>query len=383
MDIILGIIVGLLVLAFLVTIHEGGHALAALKNKVVVEEFAIGFPPTAWKKKLKNGLLFKLNWLPLGGYVKLQGEHDCDNKKGDYGNATMWQKTQILFAGVAMNFIFACLVFTILAWTGLPKVINNQFHIKSDTKIVRSKVIVAQTVKNSPADKKGIKFNDKIISIAGKKIDKPSQVKKLTSSNAGKEVSINILRDGKNINKKIKLNNKKIAKKEGYLGVLPMQKENIKTTWSAPIVGVGTALQFSKVTLQGVGKLFVQFFSGLFQRLNFFNNESQKIGAKKLSSAGEMTAGPVGILAVMFPALLKSDVTEFFFFIAIISLTLAIMNILPIPALDGGRWFVTILFKIFKKPLGKKLEEKIHGYGMLFLLGLTFIITISDIGKFF
>ncbi len=383
MDIFLGIIAGLLVLAFLVTIHEGGHALAALKNKVVVEEFAIGFPPTAWSKKLKNGILFKLNYLPLGGYVKLQGEHDAADQPGDYGNASFWSKTQILFAGVMMNFLFAVLALTILAWTGLPKVLDNQFCLKQDAKIVKSKVFVGGVSKKSPAKKAGLKIDDKIVSIAGQTMTNPDQVRQITAEYAGKEVMITVLRDGQAINKKVVLNNKREAIKRGYLGIYPAQKSQIKTTWSAPIVGLGTALQLSGETLSGVGKLFVQFFSGLIERVNILSEATRQSGSDKLSASGQMVAGPIGILGVLFPNLIKASPTDFVFFVAIISLTLAVMNVLPIPALDGGRWLVTVLFILFRKPLTKELEQKIHGYGMMFLLALTFIVTLSDIGKFF
>ena len=95
MELLFGVIVGLFILVFLVVLHELGHAIAARRNGVVVEEFGIGFPPKAWSKKLKNGVEFSLNWLPLGGFVKLQGEHDAATKKGDYGAASFWVKTKI------------------------------------------------------------------------------------------------------------------------------------------------------------------------------------------------------------------------------------------------------------------------------------------------
>lgn len=107
---LLGILIGLIVLVILVTVHELGHAIVARRNGVVVEEFGIGFPPKAWGKKLKNGILLTLNWLPLGGFVKLQGEHDAASKKGDYGAATFWQKTKILLAGVVINWLVAVLL---------------------------------------------------------------------------------------------------------------------------------------------------------------------------------------------------------------------------------------------------------------------------------
>src|SRR5215216_1024612 len=107
MELIIGILVGLIILVLLVVVHELGHAIVAHRNDVVVEEFGIGFPPKAWGKKLKNGVLFTINWLPLGGFVKLQGENDAANKKGDYGAASYWAKTRILLAGVAINWLVA------------------------------------------------------------------------------------------------------------------------------------------------------------------------------------------------------------------------------------------------------------------------------------
>ena len=102
---LMGILTGLIVLVVLIVVHELGHAIVARRNGVVVEEFGIGFPPKAWGKKLKNGVLFTLNWLPLGGFVRLKGEHDAAKGKGTYGAASFWQKTKILLAGVVMNWL--------------------------------------------------------------------------------------------------------------------------------------------------------------------------------------------------------------------------------------------------------------------------------------
>ena len=135
MELVFGVLLGLIILVLLVSVHELGHAIVARRNGVIVEEFGIGFPPRAWSRKLKNGVLFSLNWLPLGGFVKLQGEHDAANHKGDYGAATFWQKTKILLAGVFINWITAVVLLTILAITGLPKILPNQFAIAGDTTI--------------------------------------------------------------------------------------------------------------------------------------------------------------------------------------------------------------------------------------------------------
>ena len=159
---LLGIIIGLLALVFLVVVHELGHAIVARRNGVVVEEFGIGFPPRAWGRKLKNGILLSLNWLPLGGFVKLQGEHDAAEGKGDYGAATYWQKTKILLAGVAINWLVAALLLTVLAWTGLPKVLPNQFTVAGDTSVQKRPVEIQTLSAGSPADKAGHKSGDGI-----------------------------------------------------------------------------------------------------------------------------------------------------------------------------------------------------------------------------
>lgn len=161
MELIFGIVLGLIILVLLVVVHELGHAIAARRNGVVVEEFGIGFPPRAWGKKLKNGILFSLNWLPLGGFVKLQGEHDAADKKGDYGAATFWQKTKILLAGVMINWLVAAGLLTILAWTGLPKVLPDQFSIASDTSMTKKPVEVTVVAENSPASVAGLEVGDR------------------------------------------------------------------------------------------------------------------------------------------------------------------------------------------------------------------------------
>src|SRR5579884_2711868 len=121
---ILLLIIGLLLFVGLVVVHEFGHLLAARRNGVIVEEFGIGFPPTAWSKKLKNGILLSLNWLPLGGFVRLKGEHDADRQKGSYGRASLKTKTKIMLAGVGMNLIAAFVIFMVLAWVGMPKLVD-------------------------------------------------------------------------------------------------------------------------------------------------------------------------------------------------------------------------------------------------------------------
>lgn len=377
MQTLLGVLVGLFTLSFLVAIHEYGHALFAYLNKVIVEIFAIGFPPKIWSKKLKNKTEFVINALPIGGYVKLKGEWDAANKKGDYGNVNFWAKTQILFGGVLMNFIFAALIFTVLAVTGLPQIIPNQFSVPSDTKIVKSPITIVFIAKDSPAEKFGLKVNDEIRKINSENVNSNVKVRELTQKYKGQEVEV----ETQSGTKKIKLNDDSNSINGGYLGVATDRTITSYSTWSAPIVGIGTTLQLTKETFKGLGDMLKNLGTGIYKKISG-NAEQKAAASKELKSVGDSVAGPIGILGIIFPNLLSTDLTTYFLFVAVISISLGVMNMLPIPALDGGRWFVTALFKIFKKPLTKEKEEKIHGTGMIVLLLLMVIMVVVDVAKF-
>ena len=375
---ILGIIIGLIVLVLLVSLHELGHAIVARRNGVIVEEFGIGFPPRAYKKKLKNGILFTLNWLPLGGFVKLQGENDSASNKGDYGAATFWQKTKILLAGVVVNWLTAVILLTILTFFGLPKIIPDQFSIASDTTVVSTPVQIGQVTDGYPAQKAGLESGDKIISFDGVEVTGTQQFVDLTKENKGQTVPVVYERKGVEKATQVTLRDADSAVFGSTLG----QQDYIKATWSAPIVGVVTTAQYTWATFQGLGNLVSNFFGGLIGQLST-NEQTRQDATAKLDEAGASVAGPVGILGVIFPAASESGIGQLVFLAAIISLTLAVMNALPIPSLDGGRWFVTAIFKLFKKPLTKEREESIHGTGFAVMMVLFLVITVADVFKLF
>lgn len=357
------LILGLVLFVGLIVLHELGHAIAAKRNGVDVEEFGIGFPPRAWGKKLKNGTEFTLNWLPLGGFVKLKGEHDAATGKGTYGGATLWAKTKILLAGVLVNWLTAVVIFTGLALVGLPQILPNQFSVQGDT-VIETKAIRAGSVgKDSPAEKAGIQSGDTLILIAEQRVESAEQFRSLTQENAGKTVPIVYTRDGQETRSEVTLNSENKEGK-GYIGLGVGDEAVQRATWSAPIVGVGVTLQFTYET-----------FKGLFDTVaNLFT--------AKFAEAGAAVAGPVGIFSIL-SSNAQDGLVPVLFLIGIISLTLAVMNLLPIPALDGGRLFVTLLFRAMKKPLTKEREEAIQGTGMLVLLILMLVITIVDVRRFF
>lgn len=384
MEIITGIIIGIIVLTVLVVVHELGHGLVARRYGVVVEEFGVGFPPKAWGKKIKKSLLgknvlFSINWLPLGGFVKLQGEHDAADAPGDYGAATFWQKTQILLAGVVMNWIVAALILTVLAVVGMPRVLDNQFYVPADIQRLTQPVELVSVTDGLPAAQAGLKVGDEILRFAGETVENPTALSQLAKQYSGKTVEVIYSRQSVEATTHVTLRSTNTDAK-GYLGVSPSQQEKLRSTWSAPIVGIGTTFQMSWVTLQGLGQVLWNGVSGLVMKL-VPQQQVQQQANERLATVGDSVAGPVGIFGVIFPAAEKAGPLHVMMLAAIISLTLAVMNILPIPALDGGRWFVTALFKVIKKPLSKDLEERIHGIGFMVLMVLVVLVTIADIGK--
>ena len=367
--------IGLVMFIGLVVVHEFGHYLAARRGGVEVEEFGIGFPPVAWSRKLKNGVLFTLNWLPLGGFVKLKGENDSAKAKGSFGAAPLKTKIAIMLAGVGMNLGAAFILFTFLALVGMPKLIDNQFTVDSDTKIVQNQVLVGRVEQGSPAEKAGLQERDKITAIGvkdnKKAVSSAEQLPEVTKSFAGRKVDIDIVRAGQSQTLQTQLRStqeveasQKTNNPKGYMGVSPAEFTIRRSTWSAPLVGVGIIKQFTVETLKGIG--------------NALSDAIRGRGGE----AGAQVSGPVGIVVLLKDGSLMGY--EFvLMIIAIISLTLAIMNTLPIPALDGGRLFVTLLYrKVLRKPLSQETEERIHGTGFAVLMLLFLVITVVDIKRF-
>jgi Predicted membrane-associated Zn-dependent proteases 1 len=374
----LGIVVGLLLLMFIVLVHELGHAFAARRNKVVVEEFGLGFPPRAKALGKNKDTLITLNWLPIGGFCKLKGENDASNGKGTYGAANFWGKTQILLSGVVANILLAVVIFSILSLFGMPKVVENQFTMPGDTHIVRSPVqIINSPDRESPAGQAGLRQGDEIISINDEELTDSTSLPKITEQNKGKTVTIKYSREGENFQEDVKLRDEPNG---GYLGISVGQSETFRATWSAPIVGAANTSQFMWWALSGLGDLVGNVVSGVAGMVSF-NETTREDAQVNLSKAGDSVSGPIGILGVVFPNAMMNGPVQLVFISGIISLTLAIMNLLPIPGLDGGRWLLTIIFRLMKKPLTEELESKINGIGMLFLFSLIILITVLDISK--
>ena len=370
------LILGLLLFLLLVVLHEFGHFIAARRNGVEVEEFGIGFPPAFFTKHFKNHKTkYTLNLLPLGGFVRLKGEHDSDTTPGSFGAARLKSKIKIMLAGVGMNFAIAWFMLLILCLIGIPQLPlpggEQQFKIASDSHEKSNSLFVSYVEPDSPAENAGLKVRDQIVSINNEQVITENDLRQLTESLNGQSVDVVYLRDKVESTIKVDLRNntdveasKSTDNPKGYLGVLPYEYRVLRSTWSAPIVAAGLTYQYTKVTLQGLGSALKDLVIG------------------NTSEASQNVSGPVGIFFV-----LKDGSSLGFRYVllivALLSLTLAIMNVLPIPALDGGRLFVTLLFRIMKKPLSQKVEERIHGTGFAALMVLFLVITIVDVKRFF
>ncbi|HVO86543.1 MAG TPA: site-2 protease family protein [Candidatus Binatia bacterium] len=388
-------IVALALFTGLVLVHEWGHFIVARRNGVDVEEFGLGFPPRAWSRKLKSGMHLSLNWLPIGGFVKLKGEHDGDKTKGSFGAATLGVKTKILLAGVTMNLIVAFLMLTALAVIGLPKLITtdqfgvDQFSVKSDTKISKQEVLVIYIEPNSPAKKIGLSGLDQIISISNGqktiKIAQPEDLKNATTGFAGQKVTVTFAHDGNQVTKTVQLRSKaEVAPSlntdnpKGYLGVEPYGLEFVRSTWSAPIVAAGFTWQLTKLTFVGLGHAL----AGLGSLIAGFASHNTVARQAGQTEATSQVGGPVAIFKILWGT--GSIGYQYMLaIIALISLTLAIFNVLPIPALDGGRLFMILFSRlVLKRPLSRSAEEKAVATGMAVLLSLMVVITVVDVRRF-
>jgi regulator of sigma E protease len=411
MDIFLGVIVGLLVLMFLVTAHEFGHFIMARKNGVRVLEFGICFPPRAiawikdpetkkWKrlpkkdwKKPQDGLIFSINWLPIGGFCQMDGETDADTRKGTFGAASFWGKTKILFGGVVVNWLVAFVIFTILAWTGMPEFLTGQFTVESDTRTNSAPIEISQVTENSPAADAGIASGDLILAVDGNEFTHVSEITDYNEAHAGETVTYTIERSesvtepcesepcvttGTSQTKDLEVTLNP-SDSEYLLGVSMSASQALSySTWSAPIVGAGLTVQLTGETFKGLGIMLWNLISGVAEQ---FSGDAavRQSGQESISSVGNSISGPVGIVGQLFPAFTAAGPNNLAFLTALISVSLACMNVLPIPALDGGRWLLIAIFKLRDKKLTKEIEEKIVSRAFVVLLTLIVIVTILDI----
>jgi regulator of sigma E protease len=372
------LILGVVLFIGLVIVHEFGHFIMARRGGVDIEEFGLFFPPRIYKQRIhspKGDYDFTINLLPLGGFVRLKGENDSDKTKGSYGAAPLPTKIKIMLAGVTMNLLTAFVILSILALVGMPRLIDNQFSVPRDTHVTKQQVLIGAVESDSPAAAAGLKQQDHLTALGAVGAPQPvttaDDLPNITKHLAGQQVTIEFTRAGRAVTAQTTLRTKQAVdasknsdNPKGYLGIVPTEYVVQRSTWSAPIVALGFMKQVTVLTFQGLGHALSSLFRG------------------NTAEASSQVSGPVGIFVLLRDGSLLGY-QFILMIIAIISLTLAIMNVLPIPALDGGRLAVTLGFRAARIPLKKHTEELIHGIGFLALMTLFVLITIVDVKRFF
>lgn len=366
LEVLLGAVLFIAIILPLVVVHEYGHFLVAKRNDIEVEEFGVGFPPRLYGRKLGRGIFrayYTINALPLGGFVSLKGESDSDKRRGSFGRASYLVKLKVLLAGVGMNYLVAILAFSVMAAVRLPVIIDDQFTVSSDTSILRSDVRVAEIVSDSAAERAGLEDGDYIESLAGQGVSSSEQLGSLTSSLAGQEIEIVYARGGQRSSTEVRLGTDS-DDSEGRLGVKTLDRIERRSTWSALLVGFVFTNQLAWESLQLLG-------SGI----------SSIVKGDREAAAESGIAGPVGIVSILGEGI--SSVSHLLLIVGSLSLSLALLNAMPIPALDGGRLALISVFRLLRRPLPKRVEELVHGIGFVALLGLIVVVSIFDVINFY
>jgi len=390
------LIVGLVLFIGLIITHELGHFWAARRDGVEVEEFGIFFPPALYRRRMKGGWDFTFNLLPLGGFVKLKGEHDADTEPGSFGAASLAAKTKIMAAGVVVNLLTAFVLFLVLALVGMPHLVDNQFTVANDTHYVHRaqyKTVVDQVEKGSPAAKAGIRADDVIVAIGPRaglqKLSSSSDIASMTKRYGGKTVAVQIKQGSKTSIKTVTLRDDaaiaaaaKQGKTIGRLGVVTTPEQSgltvARSTWSAPIVAAGTMGQLTGLTFEGIGKALWGLGGTIAGGIT--GNTTARQAAQ--TEASSQVSGPVGIFFV-FKYGAELGFQFILMIVAVLALTLGVMNLLPIPALDGGRLWITLIAHAVKKPLSPRREELVNLAGFVVLFGLIILISVVDVKRFF
>lgn len=340
------IIIFIVALSILVLVHEFGHYFAARITGVKVEEFGLGLPPRIIGKKIGD-TIYSLNWLPVGGFCKLYGE-DGDGKGGiAFNNKNPWQKMLIVLGGVLMNLVLAIVIFSVVYTVlGVPK--------ETD------RVSIIGIAKNSPAEKIGLKEGDVILKVGDKEVKKPNELTDEIVKFRGKKVNLTI-NDNKTIEVDVRENP---PEGEGSVGIAISNTEMVKVPWyrfyERIWAGFKEAYLWGKIISGGV-----------------FN----MIGGLFMGHVPKDVSGPIG----MFEATSAINKNQGFWavvhFFGIVSVNLAVVNVLPFPALDGGRIIFVLYEMLFRRKANQKLEIIVNNVGMLILLGLILLITIGDITR--
>lgn len=354
------ILVFLLVLSVLVFAHEFGHFIVAKKSGMTVEEFGFGFPPKlkGWKWK---GTEYTINLIPLGGFVRIKGESGAHKDQTDsFSSKPLWKRFLVLAAGVTMNMVLAAVLLSAGFLIGLPSAIDE--GLPAGARVRNQELAVTTVVPESPAARAGVETNDVVLALDGKPYADSAAARAHIAASGLNGVAV------------------EIQKADGTKKSLTLVAEDLP---SVGIHGVGVGLVSTGLVSFSVpravwhgfaaaGRMFVDVvlaFVTLIRNLIVIH------------SPGADLAGPVGI-AVMTGQAADMGFIYLLQFVAVLSVNLAVVNLLPFPALDGGRIVFVLYEWIRRRPASAQLEAIAHGLGFAALMAIILLVTFNDIFKF-
>lgn len=322
--------IAILVFIVIVLIHEFGHFIIAKISGIRVEEFAVGMGPKICGSK-KGETLYSLRAIPIGGYCKLTGEDEESDDSKAFGKKSVFTRIAVIFFGPLMNFLLAALIFSL---------------------VIIQIPVINEVIADKPAYSAGMQKGDKIIGINGNKIEDWNEVKSLISSNTGEPLKITLQR-----NNQIK-----------EVSVIPV----VENAQEGPIVGIKPSLKASGISFtQGLKSTYEISISMLDFLVQLFTGKAST----------EDVSGPVGIFVFINEAA-KIGFLYVLNLTAFLSLNLGIINLLPIPALDGGRLMFLIIELIRRRPIDAEKEGFINFVGFVMLMVLAVIIAYKDLIRF-
>lgn len=348
MGILEAILIFIVVVLLLVVSHELGHFLTAKWFGIRVDEFGVGLPPRAFGIK-RGETLYSINWLPFGGFVRIFGEDEDKDDPRSFSSRGIGVKSLVVAAGVIANILVGFLILSYVAWHGVP----------------RYEVVVEEVVTGTPAQIAGFVVGDRIVGFEGKRLESVNvgEVHMYIDSKRGTQADFLVRRGDQDLQI---FAGPRVTPPEGQ-GALGVRINNVeieimrKSVLEAPLAGAKMTGNFLKLIAEGM----ISFFSSLFT-------------GKEIP--GEIV-GPVGIAGIAQETF-RIGIREFLFLIALLSLHLAVINILPIPALDGGRITFFIVEKIIQRPIPPRVAGYIHSFFFLVLIGFLLWVTWYDIARF-
>ena len=360
----MAIIIFIIMLSVLVFVHELGHFMMAKLFKVRVDEFGMGFPPRAVKLFKRGETEYTLNWIPFGGFVKIYGEDSLDKNDPDYKRSLVskswWKQIIILIAGITMNIILAWLLFSGSYMIGAPTTASS---LQNPSQLQNPVLTVLDVLGKSPADVAGLKAGDKILKVSSQtailsNASSDAFVQFIQTTKSGQSVDLHILR----------------GKTQEDITVIP----NGTTVPGKQAIGVAVDLvgiyhtPFFKSFAEGAQTTYLTAKGTVVAFGNLISGEFHGKGGL------DSLTGPVGLVGVVGDAE-RIGFVYVIILTAIISINLAIINLIPFPALDGGRILFVIIEKIIRRPLPQKAVEWANTIGFFLLIALMLVVTVKDI----